>query len=568
MLPSAILERIGLAGKPGPAAECARRASLPRHLIEDLRPMAQSLEWRLSAWSWARLGVRPFTSGEVPYLVNNDGRLSRDAAALFFINCLETEPPGDRIVVLELGAGTGLFARYFLDEIQLLCERESRDYYDRLRYLVTDGSPHTVQFWQEKEIFREHADHVAASACQSGEVQALNAGPVRAVFCNYVLDSLPAAVLRRRGGVWEQRCERTWITDDAALLRQYTALSTGEIRECAASEAPENLERILPLLPLLETEAEFVPVGEKGPPGVEELSATGGAEPFTYNYGALDCLETALRSLEPEGFILINDYDAAPCGQRFGPCAAIGLNFPLMEDRLRRAGVSVREAEGDARCRVHARLLLRLDLAATRGAFESRFSAAAQGKIREPAEQARRQAEHGLLREALHSYRLALERNPKNWQLIGDVAGFVAEELNDPATGVELARSAIELNPWYSPDLWNVLGDCLARLGRHAEAHECYGQAYRMHPENPRASLRLAGSWLRLGDPVRCLETIAQGLAYDSKSMLRHLLLEKQQEAIAALSVRWNREFERANRREAGYDSGISQEDLEDGNNS
>jgi hypothetical protein len=50
----------------------------------------------------------------VPFVVNNNGRLSETAAALLFENCLEPGPPDGRIAVLEPAAGTGLFARYFL----------------------------------------------------------------------------------------------------------------------------------------------------------------------------------------------------------------------------------------------------------------------------------------------------------------------------------------------------------------------------------------------------------------------------------------------------------------------
>jgi tetratricopeptide (TPR) repeat protein len=158
--------------------------------------------------------------------------------------------------------------------------------------------------------------------------------------------------------------------------------------------------------------------------------------------------------------------------------------------------------------------------------------------------------ETGLWRQALESYRTAIERNPRDWQLIANAAAFVGTELRDPACGLDLVRAAIELNPWYSPESWNVMGDCLDKLGRRVEAHECYLQAHRMHPAHVITNLRLAASWLQMGDPARSLEAVAQGLANDSQSMFRHLLLDKQQEAISGLSARWRREREIAIRRE------------------
>jgi tetratricopeptide (TPR) repeat protein len=527
-------------------------------MIEDYRPLAESLGWQLAALNWLRLGVLPFIAGDVPFIVNNNGRLSTDAAALVFANCREAEPQGSRIAVLELGAGTGLFARYFLDEFRLLCRRESRDYYDRLSYFLTDASEQTVEYWRQAEIFREHEDHVVMRVCDANEPAGAGAGPFRAVFCNYVLDSLPAAILRRNHGQWEQCCGRTWITDDAGLLRQYTRLSLDDLRRLASSNAAGDREQILAILPLLEMENSFLPVGSSAPPGMEKLATTESEEAFTYNFGALVCLDGMLALLEPQGLVLINDYgntregdtvEPSPGGQRFGPCTAIGLYFPLLDEHLRRAGVSVLRAEGDDTCQIHARLLLRRHLPETQRVFEDRFCADARRRQDEPVEQAKAQAERGLLGEALDSYRTAIERNPGNWQLIGDAAAFVASHLRDPQTGLQLARAALELNPWCSPDLWNVLGDCLFGVGKDTEAHECYLQAHRMFPQNVRTNLNLATSWLRLGDPARSLEAIAQGLANDSTSMFRHILLDKQQEAISALCVRWNTERERAVRR-------------------
>jgi hypothetical protein len=365
--------------------------------VEDYRPLATSLERLLASLSWKRLGVAPFISGDVPFLVNNDGRLSADAAALLFANLHEAEPPGNRIEVLELGAGSGLFARYLLDEFRLLCERASRDYYARLHYFVTDGSAATVEFWQRAEIFREHLGHVTLRVCDANDPSSACAGPLRAIFCNYVLDSLPAAVLQPTEAGWEQLHARTWIADDRALLRQYTALSPEEIQQCAASSDPEERERLLSILPLLESESSFLAVGEDGPLGIEKLNVIVNGAAFAYNYGALSCLDASLDLLDPAGFVLVNDYGpvraenlaASARGKRFGPCEAIGLNFPLLEEHLQSAGVRTIKPEGDDDCGVHARLLLRGRLCGTQQAFESRFSADAQRFLSEPIEQAR-----------------------------------------------------------------------------------------------------------------------------------------------------------------------------------
>ena len=44
------------------------------------------------------------------------------------------------IFVLELGIGVGLFARFFLDAFRERCQKEGRDYYERLTYIAADRS--------------------------------------------------------------------------------------------------------------------------------------------------------------------------------------------------------------------------------------------------------------------------------------------------------------------------------------------------------------------------------------------------------------------------------------------
>src|SRR6201986_265164 len=86
-------------------------------LLEDYRPLCESLEWQLGQLYYAKAGHNAFLSGEIPYLVNNSGVLSIIAAELLFESLLDREAKGllsPRIVALEPAVGSGLFARGFL----------------------------------------------------------------------------------------------------------------------------------------------------------------------------------------------------------------------------------------------------------------------------------------------------------------------------------------------------------------------------------------------------------------------------------------------------------------------
>src|SRR6185369_16974069 len=136
--------------------------------LEDFRPLSQCLEWRLADAYWAEKGVLPFVRNDVPYLVNNTGRLSENAAALLFAALDEARATlPRRLTILELGAGTGLHARFFLDAFAALCRQAGSDFYDRLTYVVTERFDATVDGWQRDGLFAEHAAHVAPRRCDA-----------------------------------------------------------------------------------------------------------------------------------------------------------------------------------------------------------------------------------------------------------------------------------------------------------------------------------------------------------------------------------------------------------------
>jgi hypothetical protein len=69
-----------------------RRVTAWKQLVQDYHPVAGSLEWQLSRLSWDREGIQPFAEGSVPFMLNNNGRLSADAAAVLFADCEDSAP--------------------------------------------------------------------------------------------------------------------------------------------------------------------------------------------------------------------------------------------------------------------------------------------------------------------------------------------------------------------------------------------------------------------------------------------------------------------------------------------
>lgn len=142
-------------------SEILARTQQNRLVVQDYRPLADSLEWQLGQHSYQRRGNKGFVADDkpIPFVVNNNGGLSAKAAELLFTALSESERKGtleERVFVLELGIGVGLFARMFLDSFRDRCDRAGKDYYERLCYIAADRSEKMLIDACRHGIFADH----------------------------------------------------------------------------------------------------------------------------------------------------------------------------------------------------------------------------------------------------------------------------------------------------------------------------------------------------------------------------------------------------------------------------
>jgi hypothetical protein len=194
------------------AEQVLTHAQSGRKVIKDFCPLAESLEWELGQQYLRDRGNKAFISdaSPVPFVINNDGTLSHNAAQVFFASLTAAEANGqltrdEDIFVLELGIGVGLFARFFLDAFRDLCWKENKDYYDRLCYIAADRSERMLSDLLRHGVLANHPGRYRVRQVDAMKPEeylsqdAMFAGhpgkPLHAVFLNYLLDCLPAAVL-------------------------------------------------------------------------------------------------------------------------------------------------------------------------------------------------------------------------------------------------------------------------------------------------------------------------------------------------------------------------------------
>jgi tetratricopeptide (TPR) repeat protein len=323
-----------------------------------------------------------------------------------------------------------------------------------------------------------------------------------------------------------------------ADLGQYTSLSVGELAAKASSAEASERAELVDLYPLLSIAFDYLPVDLRDIPhsGMLESFGTRNGTPLLHSFGAIECLERCLELLAPGGYILLNDY-AAPAGasslthQRFGGSVAISLNLELLDHAFaRRPGCCWAQPDGDY-ARLQSRLLGRGVPDEAVQQFREAFSANTLAWLAEPAERARTAARDGRREAALAAYREAVERQPHNWGVLAEVAGFLTFSLGDYAAGETVARSGLERHPLHS-GLWETLGCCLLGLGRVEEADQALGRALELNPSQISAYFNRTFAQCQRKDYAGALAALARAFVEDRQEVHRGMLLARQAEVL------------------------------------
>ena len=558
-------------------------ANASRVVIQDVRPFAESLEWELGQSFYSARGSQAFISDfdPVPYTVNNDGEASYNAAEVVFASLVACPPEAPRILVLELGIGLGLFARYFLDRFRQLCLEFGRDFYDRLWYIAADASESMLVDACRHGIFADHAGHALLRVIDARRVRDDLAGdpmlaefdplPLRGVFCNYVLDCLPAHILKfvhrsaASGDVVGSTDNQADVDVQSLHLRsclarhvrleEHTPLSLAEIRQLANSADPALRRRLTPLFDLFSVEYEFLTIDPASIP-FGELAVAMGTSRGAYtvhNSGAMEVLFQLTRLLEPGGLVLVNDYGYGadhPSFQRgftyetFASSTALGLNFPLLDDFCACMGLESHATDRQMD-QYYTRLIGRDIPPAVVTRFREVFGQERYRYANEWIERVDALRTTQCAEAEADAYFECLRRTPHNWTYLHCAGGFLLKRQGNPQAALALARQALALNPACSSDLWDLVGECLAALGRKREARHAFERALRINPSDLRGLYQSAKLALDVGGYRVALERIAQGLATKSGREGLYDFVELQGRVLDELRGNWTKADQR-----------------------
>jgi hypothetical protein len=208
-------------------AEALEPTACARLHLEEWRKPSESLIWAFNAAYWRDLSTwesvfnRGFLAalpGGVTDGANPDfwrDRLSTFIDTLDDLQRRHALP--EEIFVLELGVGSGVQAKVWLDTFQELCAERSRDYDQRVRYLMADFSADVLR--TARATVAAHTDQVSAINLDVADpLEALAFLRYKVLFvhsCN-LYDNLPTDEIVRRDGVLYEVQVRAYLPMAAA----------------------------------------------------------------------------------------------------------------------------------------------------------------------------------------------------------------------------------------------------------------------------------------------------------------------------------------------------------------
>lgn len=508
--------------------------------LEEFGPLPRSLEWRLARRFWDLRGPKAFFGGEVPYAVINDGRLSADAARLLVELRVGAKPGPVRI--LEVGGGSGLFAKLFLEELRVL----SPAIYEATTYVWTDASPTMLKQAEAEGAFGEHAGHVRTHLLPLPGMAALGelAGEgFDLVIANYLLDNLPATLLRLSSGGIEELEVRTTLRADLAPAR-LGGRSPRERKERARANGEADAE-LVDLYPWFSLECRRRSVDRASFKYGAVIPAEEGAPEFwTHHEMAWTWLKETMPLIRPGGGVLMSDYGHHPrrkpdrynANQHFGGSMANGINFDELESLPRlEPDWQATAPETDSK-HVQSRWMCRRGDALSTGLFRLIFDGQRRDRVSDLMEQARERAEDGRVEQARWLFYRAHRLAPRSWHLLEMWAAFCLGRLHDAVTARELIEKAIHLHPRH-PMLWNIKGDTFYEQKNFTEAEACYRKAMELNPREIRGRLNLAYVQLDTGRYKEALVALAEALGLDTQGDHREALLEKQKQVLVRMTI-------------------------------
>lgn len=517
--------------RPASPDEILAQGAARGFAIEPFKPVWDTARLRFGRASWKRAGLEPFLTNDVPYTGTSSGRLSEDAVLVFLATVNEPGP----LKILELGAGSGVFAKLFLDRLKELAPTV----YDRTTYVVSDGSETVLAAQAAHGVLDTHLDRIETRVLNVN-VDPLGEAAYDAILGTYILDSLPFDLLAVND-------QLTWRKECRSVVDDMDEKEAGQLKTDLAGGCSEKLNEWAWIASQLGLQTRHVPIDRAQLDFGDSLphDTANQTIPFVHCQGALACFNKCRTALRDGGVGIFSDYGHLAFlpryefleFQAFGPTIAVGVNFLQISAAVETWPDTVLYQPSEEEGNLYTRVLQRKlqpdsDL---QELVESLYGAITNRAQNEPLSKARETLKSRYHETARTLYREALAAQPRNWAIMEEVATTVLMITRDYSAAVEMAELGLARNP-LAPGLWRIKGEALLALKQYAQARLAMEKLADLAPTVPSTWRALAELELAEGNCAAALDNVATGLKHDRACDEQEDLLQVQSKALSALA--------------------------------
>lgn len=501
--------------------------------VESFGQIWNTARLKFGRASWGHAGLEPFLTYDVPYTGTSSGRLSEDAVEVF----LNSAPTDGSLRILELGAGSGIFAKLFLDRLLELAP----DIYSRTTYLVTDGSETILAAQATHGVLDGHTDRVETCVLDAGSDD-LGNSEFDAILGTYILDSLPFDLLAVKD-------QLTWRKEARSIVGDTDTQHAEQLRAVLDEDNAERLADWAWIAPRLGLQTRHIAIdraelkfGESLPKNTDRQTT-----PIVHCQGALTCLAACKKALRTGGVAIFSDYGhLAPLPryeflefQAYGASIAVGVNFLQLSTAVESwpDATLYQPAEEDGN--LYTRILQRTQSpdTALQNLVDGLYGAATYRSQNDPLDKARSMLKSRFHEGARAHYREALAAQPGNWAIMEEVASAFLMMTEEHTAAVEMTEQGLARNP-LAPGLWRTRGEALLALGHRGDARVALERLANLAPSLPSTWRALAELESSENNHFAALDAVAIGLKHDKACDEQEELLQVQSKVLAAMALR------------------------------
>lgn len=202
------------------------------NILESNARLSQSLLWKLQRDAYCQYGIEAWNQHGVPFYLTSNSYTAKNYAHvvlgylrdLVHSAAVDLEHP---IYLLDLGAGTGRFAYFFLRELLPFLNSSSLPKI-KLCYVMTDIVSDNIHFWQQHPYLKPYFEQGLLDCAyyhhaQNEPLQLIKGNKILSkenlinpviLICNYFFDTIPQDLFRVKDGRLEEGRITLFVEDE------------------------------------------------------------------------------------------------------------------------------------------------------------------------------------------------------------------------------------------------------------------------------------------------------------------------------------------------------------------